>query len=84
MDPHRPTIAPRCPTAVIADKIKHIHFQKEIKNLFLPTIRVLLLCSQSAQPFQPLDTRAEVWQPIPGVSTWVMTTVRRGYTLQFI
>ncbi len=23
MDPHGPTIAPRCPTAVIADKIKH-------------------------------------------------------------
>ncbi len=44
----------KCPTAVIADKIKHIHFQKESKNLFLPTISVLNLCSQSAQPFQPL------------------------------
>ncbi len=40
MDPHGPTIAPRCPTAVIADKIKHIHFQNESKNLFLPTISV--------------------------------------------
>ncbi len=29
MDPHGPTIAPSCPTAVIADKIKHTHFQKE-------------------------------------------------------
>ncbi len=28
MDPHGPTIVSRCPTAVIADKIKHIHFQK--------------------------------------------------------
>ncbi len=44
----------KCPTAVIADKIKHIHFQKETKNHFLPTISVLNLCSQSAQPFQPL------------------------------
>ncbi len=83
MDPHGPTIAPRCPIAVIADKIKHIHFQKESKNLFLPTISVLPLCSQSVQPFQPLAMRAEAWQAIPGVSTWVMTTVRRGYTLQF-
>ncbi len=78
MDPNGPTIAPRCPIAVIADKIKHIHFQKESNNLFLPTISVLPLCSQSVQPFQPL-----AWQAIPGVSTWVMTTVRRGYTLQF-
>ncbi len=31
--PHGPTIAPRCPTAVIADKIKHIYFQKESKSL---------------------------------------------------
>ncbi len=41
--PHGPTIAPRCPTAVIVDKIKHIHFQKESKNLFLPTISFLPL-----------------------------------------
>ncbi len=82
MDPHGPTIAPRCPTAVIADKIKHMHFQKESKNLFLPTISVLPLCSQSAQPFQPLATWAEAWQAM-AVSTCVMTTVRRGYTLQF-
>ncbi len=78
MDPHGPTIAPMCPTAVTADKIKHIHFQKESKNLFLPTISVLPLCSQSAQPFQPFATQA-----IPVVSTCVMTAVRWGYTLQF-
>ncbi len=72
MDPYGPTIAPRSPTAVIADKIKHIYFQKESKNLFLPTISILPLCSQSAQLFQPLATRAEAWQAIPGVSTWVM------------
>ncbi len=76
------TIAPRCPNAVIADKIKHIHFQKEIKSLFLPTISVLPLCSQFLHPFQPLATQAEAWQAIPGVSAWVMTVLRWGYTLQ--
>ncbi len=64
--PHGPTIAQRCLTAVISDKIKHIHFQKESKNIFLPTISVLPLSSQSAQPFQPLATRGEAWQAIPG------------------
>ncbi len=72
-----------CPTAVIADKIKHKHFQKESKLPFLPSISILPLCSQSAQPFQPLATRAEAWQAIPGVTAWVMNTVRRGYSLQF-
>ncbi len=47
MDPHGPTIAPRCPAAVVADKMKHIDFQKESKNIFLPTISVLPLCNQS-------------------------------------
>ncbi len=59
MDPHGPTIAPRCPNTVIADNIKHIHFQKESKNIFLPTISALPLCSQSAQPFQFLATRVK-------------------------
>ncbi len=36
-----------------------------------------------ALPFQLLTTRAEAWQAIPGVSEWVMATIRRGYTLQF-
>ncbi len=70
-------------TAAIVDKIKHIHFQKESKHRFLLTISALPLCSQSAHLFQPLATRAEAWQAIPGVSAWVMTTVRRAYTLQF-
>ncbi len=45
----------RCPTAVIADKIKCIHFQKESKCPFLPTICVLPLCSQSLKlnPLHP-------------------------------
>ncbi len=58
----------------------HMFFVEEIIE---SPIRVLPLCSQSAQPFQPLAMRAEAWQAIPGVSAWVMTTVRRGYTLQF-
>ncbi len=73
--PHGLTLAPGCPTAVILDRIKHIHFHLQIH--FLP------LCSQSLQPFQPLATQAEVWQAIPGVSEWVMAVIRRGYTLQF-
>ncbi len=80
---HGPTIVPMCPAAVVADKVKHIYFQKESKNLFLPTISILPLCSQSAQPFKPLAKQAEAWQAISGVSAWVMTTVRRGYTLRF-
>ncbi len=78
--PHGPTLVPGCLTAVIADKIKHIHFQKQSKSIFLPTISILPLCSQSLQPFQALATRVEAWQAIPGVSEWVMATVRRGYT----
>ncbi len=50
---------------------KHIHFQKESKNLLLPTISVLPLSRQSAQPFQPLAMQAEAWRTIPGVSTLV-------------
>ncbi len=38
------------------------NFQKESKNLFLFTISVLPVGSQSAQPFQPLATWAEAWQ----------------------
>ncbi len=83
MDPHGPTIAPRCTTAVIADKIKCIHLQKESKNLFLPTVSILPLCSQFAQPFQPLATWAEAWQAIPELSVWITTMVRWGHTLQF-
>ncbi len=31
--PHGPTLAPGCPTGVIADKLKHIHFQKRANVL---------------------------------------------------
>ncbi len=80
---HWPATPPRCPTAVIADKIKYKHFLKESKLPFLPPISILPLCSQSAQPFQPLATRTEAWQAILGVSAWVMNTEIRGYSLQF-
>ncbi len=30
-----------------------------------------------------LATRAQAWKAIPGVSAWVMNTVRQGYSLQF-
>ncbi len=59
--PHGPTLAPGRPTTVIADKIKHIHFKKESKNLLLPTISVLPVCSQSLELFQLLGTCAEAW-----------------------
>ncbi len=81
--PHGLTLAPARPTAVIADKIKCIQFQKERKYPLMPTISVLHLCSQSLEPFQPLATWAEAWQAIPGVSEWVIATIRQGYTLQF-
>ncbi len=53
-DPHRLTLTPRFPTTVIGGQNKTHTFS----NIFLPTISILLLCSQSAQPFQPLATRA--------------------------
>ncbi len=81
--PHGPTLVPGRPTAVIADKIKHINLKKESKYPLLPTISVLPLCSHSLELFQPLATWAEAWRAIPGVSEWVMATIRWGYTLQF-
>ncbi len=38
--PHGPTLAPGHSTAIIADKIEHMHFQKESKFHLLPTISV--------------------------------------------
>ncbi len=80
---HGPTLAPGRPTAVIADKIKHIQFQKESKYPLLPTISVMPLCSQSLEPIQPLATWAEAWRAIPSVSEWVRAMIARGYSLQF-
>ncbi|KAI2644176.1 Protein P [Labeo rohita] len=35
------------------------------------------------RPPRPLSQFAEAWQMLPGVSEWVMKTIKNGYTLQF-
>ncbi len=47
--PHVPTIAPRCPTAVIVDKIKLLHFQKESKKMSAYHKRPALIIGVSVQ-----------------------------------
>ncbi len=70
-------------SAVIAEKIKHKHSQKE-SNFLLPSLTSALPpCSRPLEFIQPLATRAEAWQAIPGVSEWVMGIIKRGYSLQF-
>ncbi len=70
-------------SAVIAEKIKHKHSQKE-SNFPLPSLTSALPpCSQPLEFIQPLATRAEAWRAIPGVSEWVMGIIKRGYSLQF-
>ncbi len=69
-------------SAVILDKIKHMRFQKEQMS-FSAYDKRPTLCSPFLEPFQPLAMQAEAWQAIPGVSEWVMATIRRVYTLQF-
>ncbi len=59
-------------SAVIAEQIKHKHSQKE-SNFPLPSLTSALPpCSRPLEFIQPLATRAEAWQAIPGVSEWVM------------
>ncbi len=75
--------APMQPSAVIVEKIKHKHSQKE-SNFPLPSLTSALPpCSRPLEFIQPLATRAEAWQAIPGVSEWVMGIIKRGYSLQF-
>ncbi len=70
-------------SAVITEKIKHKHSQKE-SNFPLPSLTSALPpCSRPLEFIQPLATRAEAWQAIPGVSEWVMGIIKRGYSLQF-
>ncbi len=80
--PHWPATVLRCPTAVIADKIKQT-FSKESKLPFLPPIMPPALMQPVCTAVSTLATRAQAWKAIPGVSGWVMNTVRRGYSLQF-
>ncbi len=75
--------APMQPSAVIVEKIKHKHSQKK-SSFPLPSLTSALpLCSRPLEFIQPLATRAEAWQAIPGVSEWVMGIIKRGYSLQF-
>ncbi len=75
--------APMQPSAVIVEKIKHKPSQKE-SNFPLPSLTSALPpCSRPLEFIQPLATRAEAWQAIPGVSEWVMGIIKRGYSLQF-
>ncbi len=50
----------------------------------LPLITSLrpLLGGLPLETIQPLTTRAEAWQAIPGVSNWVLGIIKQGYTLQ--
>ncbi len=72
-------IAPTQPIAVIARKIKHKHIQKE-STYPLPFIASLRppLSGLPLETIQPLATRAEAWQAIPGVSNWVLGVIKRG------
>ncbi len=72
--PYGPALVPGCPTTVILDKIKHTFSKRE---------QISSSAYQSLEPIQPLVTRAEAWQAISGVSELVMSTIRRGYSLQF-
>ncbi len=60
-------------------------FSKKKKSNFpLPSLTSALPpCSRPLEFIQPLATRAEAWQAIPGVSEWVMGIIKRGYSLQF-
>ncbi len=74
--------APMQPSAVIVEKIKHKHSQKE-SNFPLPSLTSALPpCSRPLEFIQPLATRAEAWQAIPGVSEWVMGIIKRDYSLE--
>ncbi|KAL0164048.1 hypothetical protein M9458_039801, partial [Cirrhinus mrigala] len=77
-------LAPTQSVAVIANKIKRKHFQKESKFPLSPVKGVSPRHDgQPLKPILPLATRAEAWQAIPGVSEWVLGIIKRGYSLQF-
>ncbi len=80
-----PVQAPKQPSAVIVEKIKHKHKHSQKESRFpLPSLTSALPpCSRSLEFIQPLATQAEAWQAIPGVSDWVMGIIKRGYSLQF-
>ncbi len=56
--------------------------KREQKIFWLPEASWPYAASLYIRP-TPCHAGAEAWQAIPGVSAWVMTSVRWGYTLQF-
>lgn len=76
--------APVVLNAVTENIIKNKHSQKESKFPFPATTGVSSLHSElPLKPLQPLATRAGAWEAIPSVSTWVLNTVKRSYSLKF-
>ncbi len=79
-----PVQAPKRPTAVIAERIKHNHSQKESKFPLPHNTRgTSPHGDKPLESIQPLVMRAKAWQAIPGVSDWVMRIIKRGYSMQF-
>lgn len=38
---------------------------------------------QNPETIHPLATHIKAWEAIPGVSEWVLSTVRQGYSVEF-
>ncbi|MGL5400902.1 MAG: reverse transcriptase domain-containing protein, partial [Plesiomonas shigelloides] len=84
MRPGPTVVASTQSDVVIAKTIKISHFLKESKFPLphLSEFRPLISGLQS-DTIQPLVTRAEAWQAIPGVSKWVLGIIKYSYSLQF-
>ncbi len=83
MDPHGPTIAPRCPTAVIADKIKHKYFKKRAKIFFcLPSASCPYAASLHSR-FNPLPHMPRPGRPSPVCQSGLYTPIRSKTTANF-
>ncbi len=76
-------IAPTHLIAVMARKIKQTFSKREHIPLPLITSFRSPLGGLPLETIQPLATRAEAWQAIPGVSDWVMGIIKLGYSLHF-
>ncbi len=78
-----PVQVPMQPSAVTVEKIKHKHSRKESNFPLLSLTSALPPCSRPLEFIQPLATRAEAWQAVPGLSDWVLGIIKQGYSLQF-
>ncbi len=79
-----PIQVPKQLTAAIVDIIEQKHSQKENRfplphNMSGPSPHG----DKPLELIQPLVTRAEAWQAIPGVSDCIIGIIKRGYSLQF-